>query len=101
MEKEQKKAALRDIGETSLVLCGYFSDSMNRKIVDPRYYQDIGVIAYKQLNAFVPNAYDVPSFFKKLAGSFSHVTNLMTLVAKELEVDKDAVLLVMKNRANS
>ena len=98
LSKEQKKAVLRDVGETSLILCGYFSDSMNRKIVDLKYYQDVGAIAYHQLNSFVPNAYDVPSFFKKLATSFNHVTNLITLVSRELQTDKDDVLLVVSHR---
>ncbi|MBY0414518.1 MAG: hypothetical protein K2Q18_10145 [Bdellovibrionales bacterium] len=98
LPKEKKKTALRDVGETSLILCGYFSDSMNRKQISPKYYQDLGVIAYDQLNAFVPNAYDVPSFFKRLAKSFNHVTNLLTLVSKDLQSDKDAFLLVVNNR---
>jgi hypothetical protein len=99
LSKEKKKIVLRDVGETSLILCGYFADSLNRKIVDPKYYQDVGTIAYKQLNSFVPSAYDVPSFYKKLAINFNHVTNLITLVSKELQSDKDALLLVVNKRA--
>jgi hypothetical protein len=99
LSKEKKKIVLRDVGETSLILCGYFSDSLNRKIVDPKYYQNVGTIAFKQLNSFVPTAYDVPSFFKKLAINFNHVTNLITLVSRELQSDKDAVLLVVNKRA--
>ena len=31
LPKEKKKVVVRDVAETSLILCGYFSDSMNRK----------------------------------------------------------------------
>lgn len=98
LSKEKRKAVIRDVGETALILCGYFSDSLNRKIVDAKYYQDVGTIAYEQLNSFVPSAYDVPSFFKKLANNFNHVTNLITLVSRDLQFDKDAVLLVVNHR---
>ncbi len=73
---------LKDVGDTALFLCGYFSDSMNRKIIDISYYQEIGQIAYQRLNHIVPEAYEVPSFFKKLSTKFSGVAELMNIVAR-------------------
>ncbi len=87
LPKAKQKAAIQDIGETALLLCGYFPDSFNKKIVDTKYYHDIGALAYKRLNTFTPKAYDVPNFFEKMSRQFSHVTTLMSLVSEKQESD--------------
>lgn len=98
--KEKQKQILKDIAETSLLICGFFSDSLNRKIVDTSYYQDLGIIAYNRLNSFTPSAYDVPSFYKMMAQSFSNVTLLMNFVSKKYsaENDKDLPWLILPPR---
>lgn len=82
MNKESKKRALKDIGDMSLCLCGFFSDSLNKKIVDTRYYQDLGKIAYERLDSIVPHFYDIPSFFRLIAESLSNIVMVMNLVAE-------------------
>jgi len=98
--KEKQKIILRDIAETSLLVCGYFYDSLNNKLVDVRYYEDIGKIAYSRLNSFTPEAYDIPSFFKMMAKSFSDVTLLMNLVSKKYSAESDPAMpwLIVKDR---
>ena len=90
----KKKVAIKDIAETSLLVCGFFSDSLNKKIIDVKYYQDLGIMAYSSLNSLVPNAYDVPGFYKNMAKSFSTVTLLMSLVAKKHTADVDQPWLI-------
>ncbi len=90
--KEKQKIILRDIAETSLLVCGYFYDSLNNKLVDVRYYEDIGKIAYTRLNSFMPEAYDIPSFFKMMSQSFSDVTLLMNLVSKKYSAESDPAM---------
>lgn len=84
LSREGQKTAYRDIAETSLLLCGYFAESLNKKIVDYSYYQNLGEIAYSRLNSLVPEAYHVPSFFKQVSHSFSNLANVMTLVSQNL-----------------
>jgi hypothetical protein len=98
--REKQKIVLKDIAETSLLICGYFHDSLNKKIIDARYYEDIGKIAYTRLNSFSPEAYDVPSFFKLIAGHFSEVTLLMGLLSKKYSSESDPALpwLILKDR---
>lgn len=96
--KEKQKQILRDIGETSLLLCGYFSDSLNKKIVDTKYYHDIGVMAFMRLNAFHPKAFDINNFFEKIAHNFQNMTNLMNLVSCKHETDPYSVLLITSTR---
>lgn len=98
MSKEKRKATLKDIAETSLFVCGFFSDSLNKKIIDVKYYQDLGMMAYSSLNGMVPKAYDVPAFYKSMANSFSNVALLMSLVAKKHAADVDQPWLITNFR---
>jgi hypothetical protein len=84
LPKEKKKRVLQDIGDTALLLCGYFAESLNKKMVDTRYYQELGQIAYQRLDAFVPSFYEVPSFYRSLSRSFESISMLMGIVSKNL-----------------
>jgi hypothetical protein len=94
----KRKVAMKDIAETSLLICGFFSDSFNKKIIDVKYYQDLGVMAYSSLNSLVPKAYDIPAFYKGMANSFSEVTLLMSLVAKKHAADVDQPWLITHHK---
>ena len=98
--KEKQKLILKDIAETSLLVCGFFQDSLNKKIVDAKYYEDVGKIAYSRLNSFAPEAYDVPSFYKIMANNFSDVTLLMGLVSKKYSSESDPAMpwLILRDR---
>ena len=98
--REKQKQILKDIAETSLLMCGFFYDSLNKKIVDAKYYEDIGKIAYTRLDSFAPEAYDIPSFFKNMAIHFSDVTLLMSLISKKYSSDSDPASpwLILKDR---
>lgn len=100
MNKEERKRTLKDIGDTALIICGFFSDSLNKKIIDTNYYQELGQTAYRRLNTVIPTAYDVPSFFDQISMRFSRLTTVMSLVsAKTLNNSfdsNDAYLIVTK-----
>lgn len=83
LSKEERKRELKDIGDTALVICGYFSASLNRKIIDTRYYQELGQLAYKQLNGVIPSAYDIPSFFNVIAHRFDKLAEVIGLVSEK------------------
>ncbi len=98
MSREKQKVALRDVAETSLLICGYFADSLNKKIIDVKYYHDLGKIAYSRLNNISPVAYDVPSFYRVMSKSFGDITLLMNLVSKKYSSDKDMPWLILTDR---
>lgn len=81
--KEKQKVLLRDIAETSLFICGFFSDSFNKKIYDISYYEELGKIAYLRLDTLAPSFYDIPDFYKMMAHEFSEVRTLLNLVSKK------------------
>ena len=83
MTKEERKRSLKDIGDTALLICGFFSDSLNKKILDTKYYQELGQTAYRRLNSEVPQAYDIPSFFDIISMRFDQLTTVMNLVSAQ------------------
>jgi hypothetical protein len=52
-ERAQK---LREVGDTSLFVSGFFPDSLNRSLVDVDYYMGMGEIAYAHLSRMLRGA---------------------------------------------
>lgn len=98
LPKDKQKTAVKDIGETALLLCGYFSDSLNKKIIDTKYYNEIGVLAYSRLNSFIPKAYDTPNFFDKMSKSFCQVTSLISLISEKQINDATGFFLILSDK---
>lgn len=97
MTRAMQKRAYRDIGDTALFLCGYFSESLNKKIIDTSYYQEVGQIAYSRLNNIIPQAYEVPKFFEMLSDTFEKIAMMMNVVSKQNNMDgvsNDMILFV-------
>ena len=93
--RTQQKRELKDIGDTALFLCGYFSESLNSKLVDTRYYQELGQIAYDRLNHLVPEAFEVPSFFKMMSRGFGPLTTMMSIVASQFQRQNESDVLLI------
>ena len=84
MPKSSHVMVLKDSRDTALFLCDFFSASLNGRIVETSYYQQVGSSAYSKLNHLVPDVYETPSFYKQLSRSFSGVTMLMNIVAEKM-----------------
>lgn len=94
-----QKRMLRDIGDTALFMCGYFSDSVNKKLIDLSYYHELGRIAYRRLNSHVPELYDYPEFYDLLSKKFQNLTEMIYLVSKKNEgLDTDDAFLIVDNK---
>ena len=78
LSSEAQKRELRDIGDSALLLCGVFSESLNRKIVDLNFYESLGAVAYGRLNAFIPNELEIDGFYLTLAENFKCLANMMS-----------------------
>ncbi len=86
MSKASQRREFRDIGDTALLLCGFFSESFNRKIVDLNYYHEVGKVAYSRLNGIVPDAFEVDSFYDILSNTFKELTCMMTIVSQQMNI---------------
>lgn len=103
LPREEQKKVYREVGEMSLMVCGYFSESTNKKILDTHYYAQLGKIAYSHLNNVAPRFLDIPHFYGIVATCFESLTTLMTLLAsKEKGFENNPVYLkLMKDESPS
>ena len=77
---EVKKRTYKEIGDTALVMTGYFSKSINDKILGNDYYLRIGQMAYEKLNSAQPSCFDIPSFYKIMATCFENLAQMMSII---------------------
>ena len=97
LPESQRKRSLREVGDTALFVCGYFYESLNSKLLDVGYYENLGQIAYKNLDNFIPQAYEVPAFFDNFSKRFSCMTNLISIISKDVfanDLNDEAYLIV-------
>jgi hypothetical protein len=97
--REEQKKIYKEVADMSLLVCGYFSESVNNKIVDTQYYAQLGKMAYSHLNNVTPRFLDIPHFYGMVATCFESLTTLMTLLAsKDRLCDKNLFYeRIMKN----
>ena len=89
---------LKDIGDTSLIVCSVFEESFNPKIIDCTYYIDLGKIAYGKLNHLIPIAFDMEDFYLSLSDQVDKLIQIMKVVGQNfLSNENDNFLLNLKN----
>lgn len=94
--KEEQKRMYKEVGDMSLMVCGYFSQSVNKKIVDTHYYAQLGKMAYGHLNTVTPSFLDIPSFYNMVSTCFESLTMLMTLLASRERMGVEDNLIFKK-----
>ncbi len=82
LSKDGQEKAYRDVAEMTLMTCGYFRESVKRKIVDVSYYKHLGQTAYQNLDQLQGSYFGVPHFFKTISTSFELIVGLLSLYSK-------------------
>jgi len=86
-----QRSSLKQIGDRSLFISGFFSDSLNRKLVDVDYYVSIGGCAY---NALSRNETDTFSpVFAELSEKFVGFVDVLSEVSERTSCASNAELL--------
>ena len=97
LQESAKVRALKDIGDTSLIVCSVFEDSFNPKIIDRTYYIDLGKIAYGRLNNLIPVALDIEGFYMCLSEQVDKLIQIMKVAGQcFLSNDESKFILNMK-----
>jgi hypothetical protein len=87
----RQRESLRQIGDVSLFVSGFFSDSLHRKLVDVDYYVSIGGCAY---NALSRNETDTFSpVFAELAKKFVGFVDVLSEVSERTSCATNADVL--------
>jgi hypothetical protein len=76
----EQRARLRNLGDFSLFMSGFFSDSFRRRVVDVDYYVSMGEYAYASLGRRDEDAF--AEVFAELAGKFVGFMDVLSDVSE-------------------
>jgi len=79
-ETYRKYSLLQKLGDTSLMVSGYFPEALQKRNVDIRYFVQMGEFAYSQLD----DLSDHNGVYRELSDRFLLFTNLIQHVSVEL-----------------
>jgi hypothetical protein len=85
------RAGLKQIGDASLFVAGFFSDSLRRKLVDVDYYAAIGGYAYHALSRSESDRFS--PVFAELADKFVRFVDVLNEVSERTSCSSNADLL--------
>jgi hypothetical protein len=87
----RQRESLRQIGDVSLFISGFFSDSLQRKLVDVDYYVSIGGCAYNALSRVETDTFS--SVFAELGEKFVGFVDVLCEVSERTSCTSNADLL--------
>jgi hypothetical protein len=74
---------LREVGDTSLFITGFFPDSLNRSLIDVDYYIGMGEVAYGHLSRMTRNSDSFTQVFCELSDKFARFVSVIGEVATD------------------
>jgi hypothetical protein len=87
----RQRASLKNIGDVSLFVSGFFSDSLNRKLVDVDYYVTIGGYAYGALSRNETDTFS--PVFAELAAKFVGFVDVLSEVSERTSCSSNSDVL--------
>lgn len=81
-KSDQRAARLRQLGDYSLYVAGFFSDSLSRKLVDVDYYIGMGGAAYENV-ARLEDKKTRSELFLELAQKFPKFVEILSQISEE------------------
>ena len=92
----RQRVSLKQIGDVSLFVSGFFSDSLRRKLVDVDYYVSIGGVAYNALSRDETDTFS--PVFAELAEKFVAFVDVLTEVSERSACASNMDLLRLYER---
>jgi hypothetical protein len=84
-EPAERVRTLKQVGDTSLYVAGFFAESLNRSLVDADYYVGIGQSAYAQLARSLGAQRSLSDVYGELAEKFPQFVDVISEVRKRAE----------------
>lgn len=95
-EGSKQRDELRQIGDRSLFISGFFSDSLNRSLVDVDYYIRLGEHAYGSLARHGSTVFG--DVFDELSGKFPKFVDVLGEVSERSALSSNSDLLRLYER---
>ena len=92
----RQRDELRHVGDLSLFISGFFSDSLNRSLVDIDYYIQLGGHAYGSLARQRAGVFG--DVFDELSGKFPAFVDVLSEVSERTALTSNANLLRLYDR---
>ena len=92
----QQRTTLKEIGDVSLFVSGFFADSLRRKLVDVDYYVSIGGCAYNVLRRRETDTFS--PVFAELADNFVSFVDVLSEVSERSACGSNMDLLRLYER---
>lgn len=84
---------LKQLGDFSLFISGFFPASLTRRLVDIDYYIQMGESAYGSLSQLMARHRAFSEIFTELAGRFVVYVDILSEVSEKTSLNKDSDLL--------
>lgn len=92
---DERARHLKEVGDTSLYVSGFFADSLQRKLVDIDYYIQMGGAAYGELSRYFRGYRRSEVFgevYDELGAKFSRFVDVLAEVSAETSVSNGGVV---------
>ena len=97
-DREARWRNLKQLGDTSLFVSGFFGDSLSRSLVDVNYYIAMGERAYDALSEEPRAPSGAHALFAELAERFPQLVDLLAEIAELSELRSNRGLLRLYDR---
>ncbi len=94
---QQRLQLLKRVGDVALYVSGFFSDSLNHKLVDVDYYISMGGSAYASLESLVRGSLSA-SLYGELAAKFYYLVDLLSHISEEKALTSNEDILRLYER---
>jgi hypothetical protein len=93
VDASERVKNLKQVGDTSLYVTGFFADSLQRKVVGVAYYKDLGQAAYRELSRRLATS-SIGEVYDELAGRFPRFVDVLADVRRNVDfIGSDVVRL--------
>jgi hypothetical protein len=82
----ERLRALKQVGDTSLYIAGFFAESLTRSLVDVDYYVGLGQTAYTRLARTLGTRRSIGEVYHELAAKFPRFVDVLAAVRKRVSI---------------
>jgi len=80
----ERVRALKEVGDTSLYVAGFFAESLTHSLIDVDYYVGIGQSAYTQLARSLGASKSIAEVYQELAAKFPRFVDALAALRKRV-----------------
>ncbi len=86
--------SLKQVGDTSLYMSGFFADSFEGTLIDSAYYIGLGETAYRELAVCLAGSRSAGEIYEELAANFPRFVDVLAVVRSQVSfVGTDVIAL--------